>query len=125
MNKEIVLQALRDCYDPEVPLNVVELGVVAGVELQLDAEAPGAGIVGVPERYSVLVTLLPAGRDETVESQLVGVVRNRLAGFYELSRVSVVVAEEPVWSPARISAAGRKMLGLDGVVFPILNNRVR
>ena len=125
MSEEEIRQALRDCYDPEIPLNIVELGLVAGVELALDEEAPGAGIVGVPKRYGVVVTLFPAEREDGLEAQLQAVVRNRLAGFYELSRIEVRLAEGPVWTPARMTPEGRRTLGLDRPQFPILNNRVR
>ena len=49
-------------------------------------------------------------------------VANCLAGLQEVSGTSVVFADTPAWTAARISPAGRKLLQLD---FPILNNRVR
>ena len=71
------------------------------------------------------MTLLAAGRDEGLDAQLAAVVRNRLAGLPEVSRIAVKVAEERAWTPALITAAGRRTLGLDWPQFPILNNRVR
>ena len=32
INKEEVMDALRECYDPEIPVNIVDLGLVYGVE---------------------------------------------------------------------------------------------
>ena len=125
MTKEDIGEALRDCYDPEIPLNIVELGMVATIELQHDPNAPGAGIAGVPEKYSVAVTLLTAERDEGLDAQLAAVVRNRLAGLAELSQIVVNRATDGAWTPALITAAGRRRLGLDWPQFPILNNRVR
>ena len=125
MTEASIYQALRDCFDPEIPLNIVELGLVAGFQLAPDPDAPGAGIPGLPERFSVVVTLLPSDRDEALDAQLAALVHNRLAGFYELSRIVVRFADGPLWTPAKITTAGRRTLGLDQPVFSILNNRVR
>ncbi len=125
MTAETIWLALRDCYDPEIPLNVVELGLVDGIALARDEDAPGAGIAGVPDRYAVRVTLLPSERDEGLDRQLAAVVHNRLAGLPELSRIAVRFASAGRWTPARISPEGRRRLGMDQPQFPILNNRVR
>lgn len=116
---------MRACYDPEIPLNLVDLGVVVGVTVRVDAEAPGAGIVGVPERCRVAVRLLATSADEGVRAKMLGQVENLLRGMEGVSQVRLEVVEDEVWTPARISAAGRRVLGMDGVQFPILNNRVR
>jgi metal-sulfur cluster biosynthetic enzyme len=125
MTDETVYSALRDCFDPEIPLNIVELGLVDAVLLAPDPGAPGSGIPGVPDRFSVTVSLLRSDRDEALEAQLAAVVRNRLAGFYEFSRIAVQFEDSPAWTPSRISPQGRRTLGLDRAAFPILNNRVR
>ena len=125
ISESFIREALRDCYDPEIPLNLVELGVVESVELSVDPDAPGAGIAGVPERYRLEIGLVPASRSEAAEAQLKAQVRNRMAGFFELSSVSVNVMNQPAWTPARITEAGRKTLKMDQPHFPILNNKVR
>lgn len=120
-----IYEALRACYDPELSLNVVELGLVLQVSLSLDQEAPGAGIAGVPVRQRLTVELLATSDDDDRRAMLRGQVVNRLLGIEGLSRVEVTLVHEPAWTPARITPAGRKLLGLDNLVFPILNNRVR
>ena len=115
---------MRDCYDPELALNVVELGRVMDVAVWVDKDAPGAGIAGVRPRQRVRVTLL-GDADEGHEAALAALIENRLLGMEGVTGVEVAMVGEPKWTPARISAAGRKLLGLDAVVFPILNNRVR
>ncbi len=118
--QEDIWRALRDCYDPEIALNVVELGRVVAVSLELDHDAPGAGIAGVRPRQRVGVTMLGGSGEEGL---LRAIVENRLLGLEGVTQVRVSVPAEPTWTPARITAAGRKLLGMDGVIFPILNNR--
>ena len=103
-----VLEALRVCFDPELPVNVVDLGLVFEVSVLRDAEAPGSS-----PRFMVGVTLLRRSPGEEREAMLVGQVSNRLMGMREISRVSVALVSEPVWTAERMTDAGRRQLGLD------------
>ncbi len=109
-----VRDALRDCHDPELPCNLVDLGVVRSIRVTLDPSAPGAGIPGVPPKHAVEVELAPATRGEAAEAQLTAQVRNRLAGIDRVSSTRVNLTEQPPWSPLAISPAGRQALGLEG-----------
>ena len=122
-DEKAIWQALRDCFHPELALDVVALGLAYIVQLAPDDDAPGAGIAGVPPRQRVRVEMLHASGDEGPSALLRALVENRLLGMEGLSRVEVVLVDDPAWTPARISPAGRKQLGLDGMLFPILNNR--
>jgi metal-sulfur cluster biosynthetic enzyme len=117
--------ALRDCYDPEIPLNIVDLGLVQRISLQPDLEAPGTGIPGVPQKQILTLELIPTSADEGAQAQLTAQIQNRLAGIPELSRTIIHLLGSPVWSPQLISREGRRQLKLDQPQFPILNNRVR
>lgn len=125
LSEDHLREALRACFDPQLGLNIVDLGLVHRIDLALDLDAPGAGIPGVPPRQGLRLTLLPASADEAYQSQLRALVANRLAGLPGLSHASVVLADHPTWSPSRITPAGRSALNLDQPHFPILNNRVR
>ncbi len=122
-NEVDIRDALRACYDPanpyRQPLNIVDLGLIEDIALGLDPDAPGAGIPGVPPRQSLSLTLLAATADIDAQTQLRAQIANRLAGLPELSRTEIHFADAPLWTPARISPEGRRILNLD---FPILNN---
>jgi metal-sulfur cluster biosynthetic enzyme len=105
-----ILTALRDCYDPEVPCNIVDLGLVYNVAVVPDPDAPGAGIAGVPPRHRVYITLLLAGIVSPEDTPLVAQIRNRLAAFETISRTQVDILHEPAWSNDRISPEGRARL---------------
>ncbi len=107
-------EALRDCYDPNLPCNIVDLGLVLATSITPDPEAPGAGIPGVPGKARVHIDLILSTPSSDTEAQLTAQIRNRLAGLETVSGTSVSVLSSPAWTPARISPAGRRLLGLDG-----------
>ncbi|MBB5337931.1 metal-sulfur cluster assembly factor [Tunturiibacter gelidoferens] len=109
-----ILQALRDCYDPVLPCNVVDLGLIRSITITPDAEAPGAGIPGIPQKHIVEVSLIPSQTDEAANAQLSAQILNRLAGLETVSRTTVTLLNTPIWTPLNITPAGRKTLGLNG-----------
>jgi metal-sulfur cluster biosynthetic enzyme len=109
-----ILAALRDCYDPVLPCNIVDLGQIRSVTLTPDHDAPGASIPGVPKRYKVQITVIQTSPDEATNSQVSAQIVNRLAGLESVSQTNVDLIDHPVWTPLNISPIGRKILGLDG-----------
>jgi metal-sulfur cluster biosynthetic enzyme len=109
-----ILLALRDCYDPVLPCNIVDLGLVRSIKITPDPEAPGANIPGVPQKHKIHIELTPTQTDETAEAQLRAQIINRLAGLETISHTIVTLLNEPAWTPLSITSAGRKILGLDG-----------
>ncbi len=109
-----IRSALRDCYDPNLPCNIVDLGLIDRIDVTPDPEAPGAGVPGVPRRFIVEILLTPITPDDAVETHLRALISNRLAGLERVSRSTVSVQHQPAWTPTRILPAGRRTLGLEG-----------
>jgi metal-sulfur cluster biosynthetic enzyme len=109
-----ILTALRDCYDPVLPCNIVELGLIRSIAITPDVEAPGANIPGVPQKHAIEIELTPTQTDEATNVQLQAQIINRLAGLETISHTVVTLLHEPAWTPQRITPTGRKILGLDG-----------
>ncbi len=107
-------QALRDCYDPALPCNIVDLGLVLSISVHPDPDAPGIGIPGVPTRSRVFLEIILTSPSDDAQAQVTAQIKNRLAGLETVSETSVTVLPNPLWSPVRISPAGRRLLGLDG-----------
>ncbi len=114
LSASAIRDALRDCYDPALPCNIVDLGLVRSLEIQPDPDAPGAGIPGVPERVQVHLAVTSTSPTDDAIAQLSAQIRNRLAGLEAISRTDIVFEPEPAWSPNDITPAGRRVLGLDG-----------
>ena len=108
-----ILAALRDCYDPTLPCNIVDLGLIRSITITPDLEAPGARIPGVAPKYRIQIAFTPTPSDEAATAQLTAQIVNRLAGLEAVSHTTVTLLDRPVWSPLDITPAGRRRLGLD------------
>jgi metal-sulfur cluster biosynthetic enzyme len=106
--------ALRDCYDPELPLNIVDLGLIQNITITPDLEAPGTGIPGVPQKHIVQIKLIPTHPTEAAEAHLRAQIINRLAGIETIAQTTVTILATPIWTPQNITPSGRRILGLDG-----------
>lgn len=94
---EAVLEALKSCYDPEVPLNVVDLGLVYGVLVR--------------DTYA-RVTMSMTSPGCPAADMLVDSVARALKGIDGIDAVDVEVVDDPPWTPERITPAGRARLGI-------------
>jgi probable FeS assembly SUF system protein SufT len=93
---------LRNCYDPEIPVNIVDLGLIYSLET---ADAPEGG-----KALSVKMTLTAPGCG--MGPSLAADAEQRLLTVAGVSSARVELVWEPPWSPDRISAAGRERLGM-------------
>lgn len=114
LNESDILTALRDCYDPALPCNIVDLGLIRSIQVSLDPDAPGAGIPGVPQKHRIRIGLALTNPTEEAEAQLTAQIQNRLAGLEEAGETQVSFVHQPPWDPQQITPAGRRILGLDG-----------
>jgi metal-sulfur cluster biosynthetic enzyme/rhodanese-related sulfurtransferase len=91
-----VVAAIRECYDPEIPLNVYDLGLIYGIDI-----APSA----IAVRMTLTSEACPSAR--TIPED----VKRKVAALGQ-PNVSVEIVWEPPWHPSRISAEGKQKLGL-------------
>ena len=98
LNVEAVHDALRNVFDPEIPINVLDLGLIYDVQVdagnvfvQMTLTAPGCGMGP-----------FIAQQAEWAISELDGV-----------EEVEVEMTFDPPWSPDLITDEGKKLLGLD------------
>ncbi len=112
--EQTIREALRDCYDPTLPCNIVDLGLIETITLTRDPEAPGATIPGVPQKFRVAISLTPTTPDEAAKAQLAAQIQNRLAGLETILHTEVTLLDHPTWTPQRITPSGRRLLGLEG-----------
>ncbi len=98
VTKERVMEALGNCYDPEIPVNIVDLGLVYDLAIQDGA-------------VRIRMTLTSPG---CPSSFFIGEqVKQQVAAIEEVTNVEVEFVWDPPWDPSRISEAGRQKLGID------------
>ena len=105
VTEEEVLSALKDCRDPEIPVNIVDLGLVYKVELAPSASDPSAQDVAID------LTLTSPGCPSHV--QISADVTKRLLEIPGVANAAVNIVWEPQWTPERLSAAAREQLGIE------------
>lgn len=101
--EELVWDTLRTCFDPEIPVNIVDLGLI--YDLAID-ELPGGG-----RNVEVKMTLTAPGCG--MGPVIANDARTKIAALPGVSEAKVHIVWDPVWSPQMISAAGRKALGIE------------
>ena len=97
--REQVIQAIRKCYDPEIPVNIYELGLVYGVEI----DAAGA--------VSIQMTL--TSPNCPVAGSLPLDVETKVRAVPGVADVKVELVWDPPWTPAKMSDAAKLALGMD------------
>lgn len=107
LTEEDIFAALRDCFDPEVKLNLVDLGLIYGVALEPDPNAAPAF-----PRQTVKVTMTLTTQQCPAGGLIFEQVHNRLMSIPQVSKAEVDLVWDPKWTPHRISAAGRSQLGI-------------
>jgi metal-sulfur cluster biosynthetic enzyme len=92
-----VYEALRECYDPEIPVNLVDLGLIYDVKI-------------IDEWVGVKMTLTTPGCG--MSGMISQDVRNRVLKLPGVKDADVRIVWEPAWSPARMSSDAKKKLGM-------------
>ena len=99
----MVWEQLRTCYDPVIPVNIVELGLVYGMEIRPQTEGT--------HQVDVKMTLTAQGCG--MGATIAGEARQKLLSVPGVSEANVELVWDPPWNPQMISPEGRARLGLD------------
>ena len=99
----MVWEQLKTCYDPEIPVNIVDLGLVYGMELS--AQSDGTHKVDV----KMTLTAQGCGMGATIALD----ARQKLMTIAGVSEANVDIVWDPPWNPQMISPEGRERLGID------------
>ena len=102
VDEELVWEQLRNCYDPEIPVNIVELGLIYECKIT-PLETPG-------NRIDITMTLTAPGCG--MGEFLVEDIRNRIACVPNISDVNVELTFDPPWNQSMMSEAAKLQTGM-------------
>jgi FeS assembly SUF system protein len=97
--KERIVEVLHTCFDPEIPVNIYELGLIYDITIAPD------GAVGL--NMTLTSPACP------VAGSLPGEVQRKVQTLSDVRTVQVNVVWEPPWDKSRMSEAAKLQLGLD------------
>jgi probable FeS assembly SUF system protein SufT len=103
LEETTVWEVLRTCYDPEIPVNIVDLGLI--YDLAIEPLAPGQ------HRVQVKMTLTAPGCG--MGTYIAADAREKLLRTAGISEAAVDVVWDPPWHPSMITAEGRRVLGME------------
>jgi FeS assembly SUF system protein len=93
-----IVEALKSVYDPEIPVNIYELGLIYDVDVAPDG------------RVEVKMTLTSPACP--VAGSLPGEVREKIESVAGVTSAEVEGVWDPVWNPGMMSAAAKLQLGM-------------
>ena len=102
-NEQAVWEALKTCFDPEIPVNIVDLGLI--YDLAIERTVSGANAVEV----KMTLTAPGCGMGPVIAED----ARQKIAALPSVESAKVHIVWDPIWNPRMISEAGRKSLGLE------------
>jgi metal-sulfur cluster biosynthetic enzyme len=108
VTEEDVMSALKSCYDPEIPVNIVDLGLIYKVNFE---PVPTEVSVEAKQDVSVDMTLTAQGCPEHVNISMQ--VKSRLEQLPGIRNAAVNIVWTPPWTPERLSPDAKKQLGIE------------
>ncbi len=96
--KEQVYEVLQTCYDPEIPVNIVDLGLIYDVQINEDKVA-----------VKMTLTAPGCGMGDMIASQ----ARQKILDIPEVTDATVDLVWDPPWDASRISEEAKQKLGIN------------
>ena len=98
LNKDKVIDALKEVYDTEIPVNIVDLGLIYDVEID-----------GSEVDVKMTLTAAGCGMGPYIAQQ----AEWAISELDDVEDVNVDIVFDPPWDPERITEDGKKLLGID------------
>ena len=103
-----VIEILKQCYDPELPVDLWNLGLIYNIQIQEAYDETKSDI-------NIVMSLTTPGC--TMGDQIAQDIRNKLEALTEVNQAFVEVTVDPPWNPEMITEEAKKKLGL-GITKP-------
>ena len=98
LKKTDIIDVLQTCFDPEIPIDLWNLGLIYNIEIKKDA-------------VNILMTLTTPGC--TMVQIIAEDVKNKLLALNEINNVNVEITFDPIWKPDMMTDYAKEKLGLN------------
>ncbi|RRJ95033.1 DUF59 domain-containing protein [Opitutaceae bacterium TAV4] len=104
-SEQAVWDALKTCFDPEIPVNIVDLGLIYDLSIEKSTTDEARHVVEV----KMTLTAPGCGMGPVIAED----ARQKIAALPAVESAKVHIVWDPIWTPQMISEAGRQKLGLE------------
>ena len=100
ITKDQVIQIAKQCFDPEIPVNIWDLGLI--YEILIDQDKNTVKVV-----MTLTTEHCPAAKE------IPQTLKTKIQTELKPTQTEVSVVFQPLWTPERISNEGKKLLGIE------------
>ena len=98
INKDKIVEILQTCYDPEIPIDLWNLGLIYDIKIN-------------NKDIYILMTLTTPGC--TMAEHIANDIKQKVSKNSSVTKVEVEITFDPIWTPDMMSNKGREQLGFD------------
>ena len=98
INKEDVIEILKQCYDPEIPIDLWNLGLIYEITIK---------------DYNINITMSLTTPGCTMGQHMADDIKLKLKNLENVNKVCVDVVFDPPWQPEMMTNEGRKKMGFE------------
>ncbi len=104
--KEEIISLLKQCYDPEIPIDLWNLGLIYSIDLKPDKK----------KNFNVSITMSLTTPGCSMGQQMADDIKSKVSKIKEINDVTVSVTFEPPWKPEMMTDIAKQKLGFDNKV---------
>jgi|TARA_B100000315_G_scaffold8498_2_gene8417 metal-sulfur cluster biosynthetic enzyme len=104
INRDKVVEILKQCYDPEIPIDLWNLGLIYDIEILKSNN---------DKRSNINITMSLTTPGCAMGQYMANDIKDKLESLNEVNQASVQVTFEPPWTPDMMTAEARDKLGFN------------
>lgn len=97
LNEKNIFEVLKNCYDPEISINIVDLGLIYNVKI-------------ISGNVNIKMTLTALGCP--LSQTIIDDIKKQISTLKGVKKVNIKIVFDPPWNPDRMSPHARQLLGI-------------
>jgi len=103
-----IIDVLKQCYDPEIPIDLWNLGLIYNIQFDEDAK----------DKTDVKITMSLTTPGCSMGNHMAEDIKTKVSAIEEISNCEVNVTFDPPWKPEMMTDEAREKLGFDPTPVP-------